>query len=164
MDWHKDRLIWLILLLVKWAGDLLLQRQRSPASAISSELRSCSVGSGVLLRKELPRWQWLRALAPRWSVCTETTAQKLLCTDCTPPLKAITLLVPVTYLDRLLQNLTALRPSDFTEAMQENARTSKGKHSYTYRGNKPARKGAVWWIRIWYWWTKPFVFCTVFGT
>lgn len=71
------------------------------------------------------------------------STETVLCTDCTPPLKAITLLVPVTYLDRLLQNLTALRPSDFTEAMQENARTSKGKHSYTYRGNKPARKGAV---------------------
>lgn len=40
------------------------------------------------------------------------------CTDCTPPLEVITLLVPITYLDRLLQNLTALRSSDFTEAIQ----------------------------------------------
>lgn len=78
MDWHKDRLIRLILLLVKSTGDLLLRRQCSPASAISSELCSCSVGHGVLLRtKELPCWQWMWALAPQWSVCTETTAQEL---------------------------------------------------------------------------------------
>ena len=56
----------------------------------------------------------------------------VLCADYTPSLRVITPFVLITSAGRLLQNLTALRPSHLTGATQNNIWTHKGKTPTTH--------------------------------
>jgi len=77
----------------------------------------------------------------RYFTTSGNYSTKTVCADWTPPLKVITPFVLITSVGRLLQNLTAFRPSHLTDAAENSTGVYKRKNSInTHCGNKLARK------------------------